>query len=390
MVQSPPIAAGTRGVELRVETRVLAKLAGRVVSPGGDPIPGVTVTAILIVHESEQGSDWIEGASTLTDAEGRFELSSVPAQHVSLKLDGDAILPLQAPVRVEANECTLVATRRCHFRIEASTTLDFDALGIESADGRELSIYCFEGRPVVEPHTLAHARGLVERALDLRGGRDARAVAREATARSHRRATRSRGGDGRPPLNRSQPRRSQPRRSQSRRSQSRGAAPRSRFASARTRRNSTTTGINDTAMIPSTTKWKLRCTVGMLPNKWPAPMNSTTHRHAADDVEHGEAPVAHRSDARDERRERPHDRDEARQDDRLAAVLLVEALRAHEVLLVEEARAFVREHLGADLAADPVVHRVADHGRDAQERRRLDHFDRRALGRRQRAHREEQ
>ena len=47
---------------------------------------------------------------------------------------------------------------------------------------------------------------------------------------------------------------------------------------------------------------------------------------SARDVEDGEPPVAHLADAGDERGERPDDRDEPRQDDRDAAVFLVEVM----------------------------------------------------------------
>ena len=53
---------------------------------------------------------------------------------------------------------------------------------------------------------------------------------------------------------------------------------------------------------------------------------------AADDVVDGELPVGHLGRARHHRRERAEDRHEARDDDRLAAVLLVELVGLDQVL----------------------------------------------------------
>ena len=58
---------------------------------------------------------------------------------------------------------------------------------------------------------------------------------------------------------------------------------------------------------------------------------------ASDDVVGGEPGVRHRADPGDERGERPDDRHEARQEDRLAAVALVEGPRADQVLSLQEA-----------------------------------------------------
>ena len=65
-------------------------------------------------------------------------------------------------------------------------------------------------------------------------------------------------------------------------------------------------------------------------------MNEHDPADGADHVEGEKAPVPHLTDAGDERRERANDRHEARDDDRLTAVALVELLRSEEVLLVEE------------------------------------------------------
>ena len=55
-----------------------------------------------------------------------------------------------------------------------------------------------------------------------------------------------------------------------------------------------------------------------------------------------------------------HDGHEARQDDGLAAVLLIEGVRTVQVFLLQEAD-LPAECAWADVVTDPVVHRVAQH-----------------------------
>src|SRR5688500_824571 len=86
-------------------------------------------------------------------------------------------------------------------------------------------------------------------------------------------------------------------------------------------------------------------------------------QHRAHDVEHGEARGLHGAQARDERDVGAHDRQEARDHHRLAAVLLVERMRGLEVLGVQPAAALVDEETLAQPAAARVVDQVAGDGR---------------------------
>src|SRR5262249_29131496 len=110
----------------------------------------------------------------------------------------------------------------------------------------------------------------------------------------------------------------------------------------------------------------------------------------ADDVERKEARVAHLADAGDERREGANDGHEARDDDGLSAVALVEILRANEVLLVEEERTLAAKNFRADAGPNGVVGRVAENGRDDQEGDDQGDVYRRVLMRSQRADRKKQ
>ena len=88
----------------------------------------------------------------------------------------------------------------------------------------------------------------------------------------------------------------------------------------------------------------------------------------ADDVVGGEAPVRHVGSAGDDGRERADDRHELREDDRLAAVPLVELVRADEVLAPEQQRVRTAVERVSRLAPDEVAGGVADDGGDDQAR----------------------
>src|SRR5688572_20655184 len=95
---------------------------------------------------------------------------------------------------------------------------------------------------------------------------------------------------------------------------------------------------------------------------------------AAEDVEREKARIVHSPDAGDERRERAHDRHEAREHDGLAAVHLVEALRPQEMLSLQPPTV-LREHARPDRTADEVVRVVADDRGGRQQRQDADDVD---------------
>ena len=88
--------------------------------------------------------------------------------------------------------------------------------------------------------------------------------------------------------------------------------------------------------MPIVTSEKLSFTIGMLPNRRPAPRHRPTHSDRADDVVEDEGLPRHLRRAGDERHEGPHDRHEPAQDHRLAAVLLEERVRPLQVLAVQQ------------------------------------------------------
>lgn len=89
------------------------------------------------------------------------------------------------------------------------------------------------------------------------------------------------------------------------------------------------------------------------------------HAHApeksADDVVREEFSVGHGAGAREDRRKRPHDRHEAREDEGASAVLLIETLGALEIFLLEKPRILAILQMVADLRAEPVASRVTQY-----------------------------
>src|SRR5262249_59250265 len=88
---------------------------------------------------------------------------------------------------------------------------------------------------------------------------------------------------------------------------------------------------------------------------------------SADDVVGDEACIRHAADAGDEGCEGTNDRHEARDDDRLAAVLFVELVRALEILAFQKSDVLLKD-ARADQMPNPVVDGVAADGGDTEQR----------------------
>ncbi|HEU4419108.1 MAG TPA: sigma-70 family RNA polymerase sigma factor, partial [Planctomycetota bacterium] len=137
-----PVTAGSHDVELRLpEQLVHERVAGQVVGLDGKPIAGVRVTAPLLRFKAPGGLYSTQGPATTTDAEGRFELGSVPCTDVWLNYNSDAILH----GRVELDpgrllEQRLVAERRCHLRVQVDAGRHAKSFRVLDGDGREVRI----------------------------------------------------------------------------------------------------------------------------------------------------------------------------------------------------------------------------------------------------------
>lgn len=155
-----PFRAGTRGVLVRLPRVVVHPVvAGRVVSRGGEPVPGVQVRAqcdpVRLPYETGGASTMhAAGVATGTDAEGRFRLERVGAERVYLRLDGERIVPLEYGRGVAGgvtavdgdppDDLTIVVSLRVHVRIEFADPLEADEMVALDADGQVRPIDVFE------------------------------------------------------------------------------------------------------------------------------------------------------------------------------------------------------------------------------------------------------
>jgi len=141
----PPVDAGSRGVTLSFDPADHEPLAGRIVDADGVPVPGVRVAASLKSGWSGPGdrSFALEfGASAVTDADGAFDLGEVARTGVSLRLEGDAIVPeVLRPIDDEADrsELAVVVERSADLQLDWGAWVGrADSLRFEAADGAPL------------------------------------------------------------------------------------------------------------------------------------------------------------------------------------------------------------------------------------------------------------
>ncbi len=142
-----PVPAGTTDLEIVVpDGGVHDLVAGVVVSRTGLPVEGAKVSVGLITSQGGGGVSWVGGASTVTDAEGRFELEGVPAAHVHLDVGGEAVVPHRELLDHDApqDDLRLEVARRCHFRVSVAGDTDGGVLEALDADGEGLMIYRFQ------------------------------------------------------------------------------------------------------------------------------------------------------------------------------------------------------------------------------------------------------
>jgi RNA polymerase sigma-70 factor (ECF subfamily) len=149
---SDPIKAGARNVEIVMPaSKIHPRLAGRVVSTSKAPVAGVRVRLqrdTYGVRTRVFGGTALYQASqpreaVVTDVDGRFEFENVPAEGLSLNLDGDKIVPadraLSAADAPQALE--VVVELRCYIDVRLKPPLArADAIGVIDADGQNLDV----------------------------------------------------------------------------------------------------------------------------------------------------------------------------------------------------------------------------------------------------------
>ena len=116
---SAPIRAGSRGVVLVLDRRLLGRIAGRLVDRTGVGVSGVTVAVARKKMSGEEHLGFDIGSSVVTDADGRFDLENIATTDVFLRLSGESIVPelhRALPERVDLESLELRVGRRCRVR----------------------------------------------------------------------------------------------------------------------------------------------------------------------------------------------------------------------------------------------------------------------------------
>jgi hypothetical protein len=159
---SEPVAPGDPLVELRLPTRdVHEKVAGRVVTHAGAPIPRVGVRLVRITfelqHENGTDNESEQGESVVTGDDGAFEFRNVPRKGILVIATGDTILGAGGqledypdPTRLE-----LVASLRLHLQVEVAAPRNrADRLQVLDAGGALVLLSVFHGSGAHASHEM--------------------------------------------------------------------------------------------------------------------------------------------------------------------------------------------------------------------------------------------
>jgi hypothetical protein len=146
-----PVAAGSNGVVLRLpRPERFEKVAGRVVSDDGQPVPNVRIEAFVRAVDVQGrffgGRTRISivenGGRATTDADGRFELESLPKDRAELALSSDEIIPTSLALDAEDDPSALrvLVHARCHLQIELGDPELADTFAVADGDGERLDV----------------------------------------------------------------------------------------------------------------------------------------------------------------------------------------------------------------------------------------------------------
>ncbi|MEE8142320.1 MAG: sigma-70 family RNA polymerase sigma factor [Planctomycetota bacterium] len=153
--------AGADEVEIELpEDSFFERVAGRVVDREGIPVPAISISPMCDSFSPKYKGQTLGTRHSLidgvtTDAEGRFQLARVPQDLVYLRLDGDAIVPLEygrgvrgglkelAGEKIEDLEITI--SLRCHVKVELADPELADEVAFFDEDGNTVRIDIMSG-----------------------------------------------------------------------------------------------------------------------------------------------------------------------------------------------------------------------------------------------------
>ncbi|MEM7203247.1 MAG: sigma-70 family RNA polymerase sigma factor [Planctomycetota bacterium] len=149
VVEQPDLPAGSGSVDLVLPNDgLLPTVRGRLLSQGGAPLAGLEVVVMRRSFGQRVAADTGEldigmmsrAGSTVSDADGRFELQRLPSDGVFLYVAGDSVLehthPITASDRDQEIELHLVATGD----VRVETTIEADAVGLIDGAGERLDL----------------------------------------------------------------------------------------------------------------------------------------------------------------------------------------------------------------------------------------------------------
>jgi hypothetical protein len=166
--ESGPFAAGTRDAVVRVPgSSFVEDVHGRVLSTGGKPVRGVTITPgvdVLSVQidAHSRSSFGFPGAPVVTDTEGRFRFARLPREQATLSLTGEDIVPLEwggeggLGKAAGDGKSDVVIRVELSFHVQAEFAPDSaDELRLVDAQGQPVMIHVNEGTARTRTDVLA-------------------------------------------------------------------------------------------------------------------------------------------------------------------------------------------------------------------------------------------
>lgn len=164
-----PFEAGEQHADIVFDTGRVYRVAGRLVTRGGEPIANASIALMGYAFEGVS----IDGDVVTTGADGRFEFEGIGMGELSLWIRGDDLMPVLNPISdvTQASALEIAVSVRCHVKVECSG-------GAKQAD----SIRIFdEDEEALKLHEIGPGGDAASGALSLVDGRSkAFSVASEA------------------------------------------------------------------------------------------------------------------------------------------------------------------------------------------------------------------
>jgi hypothetical protein len=136
------VRAGSSGVVLKLPSDgQCARVAGRVVSLGGEPIAAVTVHACRDTPEDPSHGLQTFGANAETDEHGRFEFPALAREDLSFQIASPStfiVVRWTPPAGARLDDLVITVSRRCHVQVDlaARPTLADEALVLDARGER--------------------------------------------------------------------------------------------------------------------------------------------------------------------------------------------------------------------------------------------------------------